>query len=148
MKNRRIDFFTKMSKEVSKLSTCVSFQVGCLLTKDISIVAMAYNGVASEKKHCNQIFDPKNFNREKHHEWSMYNELHAEQNLISFCAKHGICTQGCNLFVTLSPCIHCAKMIYSAGIKAVYYIEKYDMEDGLDFLKKNKVKCIKVKLKN
>ena len=61
--------------------------------------------------------------------------IHAEANAILFAAKNGIATDDCELYVTLSPCSECAKMIAQAGIKKVYYKEKYRNTKGLDFLK-------------
>lgn len=132
-------YFKNVAIETSKLSTCRSVQVGAILVKDKRIISIGYNGVSSGSKHCNEIFN-KDFNRMEHHVWSLYNELHAEQNLISFCAKNGIETNDTILYVTTSPCIHCAKLIVASGIKEVFYVSKYDKECGIDFLSKNKVR--------
>jgi deoxycytidylate deaminase len=61
--------------------------------------------------------------------------VHAEANAILFCTKNGISTNGATLYVTLSPCFECAKMIIQAGIKRVVYKEKYRDTKSLDFLK-------------
>jgi len=143
MKKNKIEYFKSIALRTADLSTCVSKHVGTILVKDLRIVGMGYNGTLPGKKHCNKIFK-KQFDREKHHEWSLYNELHAEQNMLSFCAKNGIPTKDTSLFVTISPCINCAKIIIASGIKNVYYIEKYDKECGLDLLKKSKIKCYKI----
>lgn len=137
-----IDYFFKVAELTSLLSTCCSQQVGAVLVKDNRIVAIGFNGTAPGESHCNEKFDLKNYKdyetfRNDHHKWSRYNELHAEQNLISFCAKNGLKTKGCTLFVTLSPCIDCAKIIVASGIKDIYYINEYDKENGLNFLKEN-----------
>jgi len=73
--------------------------------------------------------------------------LHAEQNVISFCAKNGIPTEGTVLYVTLSPCKTCAKLIAQSGIKEVVYDEEYRDASGIDFLKKVGVKIRKFKNK-
>ena len=72
--------------------------------------------------------------------------LHAESNAISKCAKWYSSTEGATLYVTLSPCFDCAKMIIQSGIKLVCYEELYRDSAGLDFLKQNniEVKCVKV----
>jgi len=62
--------------------------------------------------------------------------LHAEQNVITFCAKNGISTEGTELFVTLSPCKTCAKLIAQSGIKKVYYRNEYRDTEGIEFLQK------------
>ena len=62
--------------------------------------------------------------------------VHAEQNAIFYSARNGIKTEGCDIYVTHSPCPQCAKAIASAGIKRVIFAEKYRDTDGIDFLKK------------
>jgi len=144
MKKKFIDYFKKLTVETSKLSTCRSKQVGCLLVKDKRILALGYNGVPSGHIHCNKLFSEK-FDRDEHHNWSNLNELHAEQNLISYCCKNGIKTKDCDFFISLSPCSHCAKLLLAAGIKNVYYLEEYDYGlEGIDFLKNNKINLIKI----
>lgn len=63
--------------------------------------------------------------------------IHAEANAILFAAKNGISTNGCTLYVTLSPCIECSKMIIQSGIKKVVYLSKYRDTTGIDFLINN-----------
>jgi len=151
MNDKLINYFKNVCIETGKLSTCACKQVGCILVKDKRIIVCGYNGVSSGLKHCNRIFDKEiilynNDERKRHHEWSLLNESHAEQNMFSFCAKEGIKTNNTILFVTLSPCINCAKLIFSAGIKEVYYIEEYDLDKaGLKFLLDNNVKLIQLK---
>jgi len=137
MKQKLLTYFTNVLLETSKLSSCASKQVGALLVRDNRILAISYNGTATGKKHCNDIFKEVTIkNREEHHLWSIRNELHAEQNLIAFCAKTNICTSGSALFVMESPCISCAKLIVASGITTVFYINKYDKDTtGIEFLK-------------
>lgn len=72
------------------------------------------------------------------------NELHCEENIVSFSAKHGISTLNTSLYITLSPCISCAKLLYSAGISEVVYLEEYDRDIiGINFLNNNKISCRK-----
>ena len=61
--------------------------------------------------------------------------IHAEANAILFAAKNGISTDGCTLYVTLSPCPECCKLIAQSGIKKVIYNKEYRNTEGLDFLK-------------
>jgi len=131
-----------IAKNFAKQSTCISKQVGGILVKDGRIIYSGYNGVPCGKAHCNEIFS-KNFDREEHHQWSNINELHCEQNIISGCAKNGIITNDTDLYVTLSPCMYCAKLIVAAGIKKVIYLEKYDKSDSISFLIENNIQVIK-----
>lgn len=71
--------------------------------------------------------------------------LHAEQNIISFCARNGISTNGTILFVTLSPCTTCAKLIAQSGIKEVYFTELYRDSSGVEFLESLDVKITQLK---
>jgi dCMP deaminase len=70
--------------------------------------------------------------------------LHAESNAISKCAKWYSSTQGATLYVTLSPCFECAKLIIQAGIKRVCYGEEYRDRSGLDFLLQNNIEIKQV----
>lgn len=72
--------------------------------------------------------------------------LHAESNAISKCAKWISSTDGATLYVTLSPCFECSKMIIQAGISRVCYLEEYRDKTGIDFLKKNNIIVEKIKL--
>jgi dCMP deaminase len=85
--------------------------------------------------------------REKHHEWSLKNEVHAEANAICACAKAGISTDNSELYTTISPCTSCALLIVQAGIKKVYYEIEYDLSDGLDVLKNNNIYTEQIKEK-
>lgn len=60
--------------------------------------------------------------------------VHAEQNIISYCAKSGIATEGATIYITLSPCKLCAKLIVQSGIKRVVYLEPYRDLSGVEFL--------------
>lgn len=61
--------------------------------------------------------------------------LHAEQNVLTFCNREGLKTDGCTLYITMAPCKTCSKLIVSAGIKEVFYDEAYRDLDGVQFLK-------------
>lgn len=145
--NNNNQLFLKKVKIIAQNSTCIRKQVGAIAVKDNRIIAMAYNGVVSKAKHCNKIFKKSNITSLKflnrHKSFSNNNELHAEQNLIAFMAKNNINSNKCVIYLTLSPCIHCAKLLFAAGIKKIIYIEKYDRDiNGILFLKKNRIKVI------
>ena len=61
--------------------------------------------------------------------------IHAERNIIAYCAKHGIATKGCTMYITLSPCEGCAVLMAQAGITKVLYKEKYKDISGIKILK-------------
>jgi dCMP deaminase len=70
--------------------------------------------------------------------------LHAESNAISKIAKSTVSAQDADMFITHSPCIHCAKMIFQAGISRVFYSKDYSSLDGVTFLKKSGIEVVKI----
>jgi len=70
--------------------------------------------------------------------------LHAETNAISKLARSVESGEGASIFITHSPCMDCAKMIYQAGIQEVYYGEEYRSAGGVEFLKKCGLKVEKL----
>jgi len=72
--------------------------------------------------------------------------LHAESNAITKCAKWGSSTSGATLYVTMSPCIECSKLIIQSGIKRVVYLEKYRDTTGIDLLKDSNVEVHQINL--
>jgi len=71
--------------------------------------------------------------------------LHAEQNILTFCNREGLKTDGCTLYVTMAPCKTCSKLIVSAGIKEVFYDEEYRDLSGVQFLKDIGLKVEQIK---
>jgi len=155
MKNKH-KLFINMAELVAGQSTCCRLSVGAVLVKDNRVISIGFNGVPSGQTHCEEHFEevcrksgqPKEefFKSQKfmdeHGKFSNENELHAEQNAILFAAKNGIATAGATLYVTFAPCINCAKVIVTAGIKTVYYKTPYDRsKDGPVFLAGNGIEC-------
>ena len=149
-----------MADLVAEQSTCCRLHVGAVLVKDSRVISIGFNGTASGQTHCEDYFRTlyednykehfatyEDFTASKtfydlHGKFSIDNELHAEQNAISFAAKNGISTQGATIYVTWSPCVHCAKVIVSAGIKKVFFKNLYDRsQEGIYFLQRNNVEC-------
>ena len=134
MKNKFVKFFANIAEETAKLSYAKRLQVGAILVKDGRIQSIGYNGTPSG-------FDNKCENDEGK---TTDDVIHAEENAILKMAKSNDTSVGSVLFVTHSPCIHCARLIYLAGISKVYYINDYRSNDGLDFLQKVKLDYTKV----
>ena len=83
--------------------------------------------------------------REDHRIFSEEHEIHAEQNAISFAARYGIPTEGCSIYVTVSPCLPCAKIIVVSGIEKVIYRKEYDRDKrGIKLLKDSGLRCYKL----
>ncbi|MDO5656291.1 MAG: dCMP deaminase family protein [Flavobacteriaceae bacterium] len=118
--------YLKMALEWAKLSYCKRKQVGALIVKDRMIISDGYNGTPSGFENICEDTEGKT-------KWYV---LHAEANAI---LKTAASTHNCNdstLYITLSPCKECSKLIHQAGIKRVVYIDGYSDTEGLDFLAK------------
>jgi len=71
--------------------------------------------------------------------------LHAESNAITKLAKSTQSSEGATMYITVSPCLDCAKLIIQSGIKSVIYGEVYKNKDGLTLLKKANIKTYEIK---
>lgn len=116
--------YMALAREWGQSSYCQRNQVGALIIKDDRFISDGYNGTPSGFPNVCE-----NENNETH--WYV---LHAEANAILKCAKYGQSCEGATLYVTLSPCKECAKLIYQSGIKRVVYGEIYRDTCGIDFL--------------
>lgn len=113
-----------MAKEWASLSHCKRKQVGALLVKDGMIISDGYNGTPSGfPNHC-----------EDHEGNTHWYVLHAEANAIMKVAKSTNNAKDSTLYITLSPCKECCKLILQAGIKRMVYIDEYKDRTGVDFL--------------
>ena len=120
-----INLYLDIAQLYAKQSHCVSKKVCALIVSENRIISTGINGTPSGSINCDEYFKNKKDIKE-HHEWSINNEIHAEANAIAFAAKNGVNTKGASMFITLSPCIDCAKLIIASGITTVYFDEMYD----------------------
>ena len=135
-KQKKYDIaYMKMATEWSALSYCQRKKVGALIVKDNMIISDGYNGTPSGFENICET-------REGETKWYV---LHAEANAILKCAKHGQSCKGADLYLTLSPCKECSKLIHQAGIKRVIYSKEYKDTSGIQFLKKAGVQVIQLK---
>ena len=116
--------YLKMALEWGKLSHCKRRQVGALIVKDKMIISDGYNGTPTGFD--NDCEDDENYTK-----WYV---LHAEANAITKVSSSTQSSEGATLYVTLSPCRDCSKLIFQAGIIRVVYYEEYKDRSGLDFL--------------
>lgn len=146
MNSKDIVMFKEVLTTFKKRSTCARLQVAALLVREGRIVSTGWNGVPAGKKHCNEIFKTEDIyhNEEikhEHHKFAEINELHAEVNVLGYSARYGIQTKGCDMIISLSPCVNCAKLIIASGIREVYFTDLYDRNiDGLQVLVDSGVK--------
>ena len=133
--NRYDKAYMDMALQWSKLSYCDRKQVGAIIVKDNMIISDGYNGTPSGFDNC---CEAKNGD-------TLWYVLHAEANAILKCAKHGQSCKGADLYLTLSPCKDCSKLIHQSGISRLIYYNKYKDESGLKFLKKAGVEIVCLK---
>ena len=117
--------YLRMALEWGKLSHCKRKQVGALIVKDRMIISDGFNGTPTGFE--NPCEDEDNYTK-----WYV---LHAEANAILKVASSTQSCKGSTLYLTLSPCRECSKLIHQAGIIRVVYINEYKDTTGLDFLK-------------
>ena len=116
--------YLKMALEWAKLSYCERKKVGALIVKDRMIISDGYNGTPSGFE--NVCEDENHYTK-----WYV---LHAEANAIMKVAASTQSCQDATLYITLSPCKECSKLIHQAGIRRVVYHKKYKDAMGLEFL--------------
>lgn len=126
-----------MAAEWSKLSHCKRKKVGALIVKDKMIISDGYNGTPSGFDNCCE--DEQNNTK-----WHV---LHAEANAILKVASSTQSCNGATLYITLSPCKQCSKIIHQAGFKRLVYRKKYKDTSGLDFLNKTDIELVHLPLK-
>jgi dCMP deaminase len=128
MCNKDVRLFTKVLEALEERSTCARIQVACAAVRDGRIISTGWNGVESGKQHCKDHF--ANHTHEQmlaeHRQFSIDNELHAEENCILFAEKNGISLEGADVYVTYNPCPDCAQLIIDAGVRNVYFKLLYD----------------------
>ncbi len=118
--------YLRMAFEWGKLSYCKRKQVGAIIVRDRMIISDGYNGTPTG-------FENKCEDEEGYTKWYV---LHAEANAISKVASSTQSCEGATLYITLSPCRECSKLIHQSGIKRVVYQVAYKDNSGLQFLKK------------
>ena len=157
MKKKWLDAFMDTAERFAQLSSATRLKVGAVVVKDNRIISIGYNGMPSGwtneceyKVYANEwTVDLLDWNYQD--DTGLYNlktkdeVIHAEANAISKLANSGDSGNGAVLFCTHAPCIHCAKLIYGAGISKVYYRESYRDTIGVDFLEKCNIEVEHVK---
>jgi dCMP deaminase len=154
MKEKFIQAHMKAAEVYAELSTAKRLQVGCVIVKDNTIIGIGYNGMPSRwdnncedveyilKEECRQSdrFMMHNGYTESAHGWSKLHSkkevTHAETNAIAKISRSTNSSDSASLFVTHAPCLECAKIIYQAGNKEVYYRNNNRSVSGIEFLKK------------
>ena len=112
------EYFKQLASLTSTRSTCNRLHVGCVLVKNNRVISQGYNGFLEGGDHTSVIRDD--------HEVAT---VHAEQNAITDCAKRGVSSDSATAYITHYPCVNCMKILCSAGIKHIKYINDYYNDD-------------------
>ena len=126
--------YLKMAMEWAKLSYCKRRQVGALIVKDRMIISDGYNGTPSGFENCCEDKEGKT-------QWFV---LHAEANAILKLASSTQSAKNATLYLTLSPCKECSKLVLQAGIQKIVYIDEYSDSEGIEFLKNHGIEILQV----
>ncbi len=146
------DIYMSLAAQLAERSHCVKMKVGAVLTKDTRIISLGYNGPPAGTHNCDEEWPEIGCPRDSKGSCSL--ALHAEQNAILYAAKNKVDLQDSTLYVTLAPCIACARVIYSVGIKKVFFKDSYaeykgiGVEEGVEFLKKFGIEVLRYSNKN
>jgi dCMP deaminase len=134
-KQKRYDeAYLRMALEWGKLSHCKRKQVGALIVRDNMIISDGYNGTPSGFPNCCE--DEKGDTQ-----WYV---LHAEANAILKVAKSTQSAKDATLYLTLSPCKECSKLVLQAGIKRVVFVNSYKDSSGVEFLKEAGIEVLQL----
>ena len=152
MKEKFRNAYMKVAETFAELSSARRLHVGAIIVKDDRIISIGYNGMPSGwDNNCEYDdigFSDPVFGKPQ----TLINRglktkpevLHAETNSIAKLAKSTESGDGASMFITHSPCLDCAKLIYQSGIKSVYYRNVYRSDDGIKFLEKCNVNVEKI----
>lgn len=139
-KEKRISLdetYMRVAEEWAKRSYARRKKVGAVVVnvKQHRCIAEGYNGTpAGFDNNCEN--EPSDSNIPVSELTTNSYVLHAELNSLMKMARSTDSTDGCTMYVTMSPCMECSKMMIQAGIKRVVYREKYRIDDGVELLRK------------
>ena len=145
MKQKLLDAYMKTAETFAECSTARRLHVGAIVVKEDRIISIGYNGMPS----CwdNNCEDEVIVEMDEKFIKTLITKpevLHAETNAIAKLAKSNESGLGSIMFVTHTPCLECAKLVYQSGINTVYYRNTYRDESGIQFLEKAGVKIEKI----
>jgi dCMP deaminase len=123
------------AESAAQLSHARRLRVGAVIVKDDTVISYGYNGMpAGWDNNCEDIVEDGLKTKPE--------VLHAESNAIAKLARGANSGAGATIFVTHSPCLECAKLIYQSGISSVYYSTDYRDRAGIEFLERSNIKVV------
>jgi len=112
------DIYMELAQKLAQRSHCVKISVGAVLTKDTRIISLGYNGPPAGTHNCDQEWPETGCARDRKGGCSL--AIHAEENAILYAAKNNLQIDGATLYVTLSPCLACARVIKGSMLMRVW----------------------------
>jgi dCMP deaminase len=147
MKEKFVDAYMDVAERFAQLSSARRLHVGAIVVKDDRIISIGYNGMpAGWDNNCElEIYEENGDDEPEIILKTRPEVLHAETNAIAKLAKSTESGNNATMFITHSPCLDCAKLIFQSGINSVYYRDSYRSEDGVQFLTKSGVTVTQIK---
>lgn len=127
MKTRMKHAHMAVAEIYAQLSYAKRRQVGCIVVKDDTVIAIGYNGTPEGWSNDCETPDGSK---------TLPEVIHAEQNALDKVIRSNVSSVGSSVFVTTAPCIECAKRLHGARVKEVFYRDIYRDEVGIDFLRR------------
>lgn len=132
------EYFMATALLIASRSTCSRLNVGCVIVSEgrqkNRIIAAGYNGFLPGAPHISQVRDG--------HEQAT---VHAEQNAIGDAARRGVSVEGARIYVTHFPCITCAKILATAGIRSIRYLHDYRNDQWVrDLLQESRIELLRL----
>ena len=130
----------ELAVNLATRSHCIKRHVGAVLTKETRIISIGYNGPPAGTHNCDEEWPESGCERDSKGSCSL--AIHAEQNAILYAVKNSTSVEGSTLYVTLAPCLSCARIIFTMRIKKVIYLKSYaeykgiELDEGIEFLNK------------
>ena len=131
--------YLKMADEWAQLSKAKRRKVGCLIVRDGQIISDGYNGTPAGFDNNCEFVNEGFLDRAENKLQTKPEVLHAESNALMKLAKSTNSSKDSTIYLTMSPCFDCAKLIIQAGVIRVVFSEKYRNQEGIKFLRSNNV---------
>ena len=143
----KTNFYLNIAETVSEQCTCLRRHYGAVIVKDNRIITTGYNGAPTGLRHCTEIggCERNRLNIPSGQRHELCRALHAEQNAIIQAAKLGISTEGSTIYITMQPCVICAKMIINAGISKIVHKGEYPDQMAREMLEEAGIKIVTLK---
>ena len=137
MKEKFKSLYMDWAYRTAKLSHAKRLQVGAVIVKDDSVISYGYNGMpAGWDNNCEDVIQHSDDTTSLKTKPEV---LHAESNAVAKLARSINSGNGADIFITHAPCLDCAKLVYQAGIKRVYFSTAYRDDSGIKFLERSGV---------